>query len=170
MLIERISFAHLVDSGVRLSWREAVAITRRTAALCAQAAPGQPGGDLLADMELDARGTVSVATAHSPAIAVSELALFLMQMLPAETAPADRRAPVTVDLAIGRALGLDDAPPFDSVAEFADALARTEQNWPATPTSARPCHARHRSRPGRPNASRRHPPPAALSWRQKDKW
>jgi hypothetical protein len=133
MLIEPITFGQLVDSGIRLSWREAVAITRRTAALCAHAAPGQPGGDLLADLTLDARGTVSVATAHRPAIAVSELALFLMQMLPSETAPADRRAPATVHLAIGRGLGLDDAPPFDSAAEFADALARTEQGWHPAP-------------------------------------
>jgi len=55
--------------------------------------------------------------------ATSEIACFLQEILPPETS----RIPGSLRYAIARALLEVDAPPFDSVAEFSETLARYER-------------------------------------------
>src|SRR4029453_4028806 len=71
---------------------------------------------------LESDGSVSCA-ACDVTFATSEVARFLQEILPPETS----RMPGSLRYAIARALLEVDAPPFDSVAEFSEALGRYER-------------------------------------------
>ncbi len=129
MLSERVTIAQLLDSGIRLSWREALAITQSVAdAGCLSRSGDATCTDLLSGFALDADGTITAVARTCAGPSLSELALFLVQLLPGENAPVERRAPAAVHLAIGRALEVVEAPPFSSVEEFTRTLARLERD------------------------------------------
>ncbi len=133
MLTEGITLGQLLDSGIRLSWQESLAITQSVAEIGARNSnagsdcDGSAPSDLLSGFAVEADGTVTAVTEGCYKLTTSELALFLVQLLPGDGAPIDRRAPAAVHLAIGRALEVVEAPPFASVNEFTTALARLEQ-------------------------------------------
>jgi hypothetical protein len=123
MPFAQTSIAELLSTGITLNTDEAVAIARalitnRTAS---------PAGEsheplLLEDVCLGPEGTVVCRGCGETTHTLSEVALFLRQLLPMGTAGV----PGGLHYTIARALHEVDAPPFDSVEEFSDALARFE--------------------------------------------
>ncbi len=126
MLSRTITLASLLDARVLLSWREAVALAQGIAELSEQSA--SPGcADSLSQMALDPAGVVIAPTSGNAAISRSELALFLVQLLPPDSTDAREPTPPQLYEAISRALGLSGEQAFETVAEFSAALKQFER-------------------------------------------
>jgi hypothetical protein len=117
-----ISIAELQDAGVTLRADEAVAIAQKLIhegpALPAQPPFGPPSAAnvcLCDDGSVTCRGCEMTPT-------VSEIAIFVQSLLRADAT----HVPGGLRYAIARALLDVDAPPFESLAEFSEALARYE--------------------------------------------
>jgi hypothetical protein len=123
MPFAQTSIAELLSTGITLNTDEAVAIARALAT----DRTGSPAGEsheplLLEDVCLGPDGTVVCRGCGETAHTLSEVALFLRELLPIGTAGI----PGGLHYMIARALLEVDAPPFDSLEDFSDALARFE--------------------------------------------
>src|SRR5581483_1374240 len=124
-MLSSLPLRDLIDRGVALRPHEAVAIAQMLihqpeASVYAAHAPfGPPTPDTVLLMNTGA--VVCMCSATTPA--VSEIAIFLHELLP----PEKTRIPGGLRYAIGRALLEVEAPPFDSIEDFSRALARYEQ-------------------------------------------
>lgn len=142
-MVRRISIEEVERAGVTLTPEEAIAIAQQLIAGPPGGrrarAPGElpPHGTCSSDtgagnlrfgppsasnVYLESDGRVSCA-ACDVTFATSEVARFLQEILPSETS----RMPGSLRYAIARALLEVDAPPFDSVDEFSETLARYER-------------------------------------------
>ncbi len=126
MLSRPLPLAQLLESGVRLSWQEAVALTQAAAALGSRG-PAEDRAATLFDCALDERGHFAAAGSRGPSVSCSELALLLVRLLPPETRVGAARTPAALHAVIARALDLSDDAPFTSVEELSRALAAFEQ-------------------------------------------
>ena len=113
----------VMSSGTTLLSAEAVAIAQKLINEPTPTTPQPPFGPPTPDnVYLGEDGSVSCrACAVTPA--VSEIAIFLQTVVP----PGTERVPGGLRYAIARALLDVEAPPFDSVEAFSQALARFEQ-------------------------------------------
>jgi hypothetical protein len=123
MPFAQTSIAELLSTGITLNTDEAVAIAR---ALITNR-PGSPSGEshqplLLEDVCLGPDGAVICRGCGETAHTLSEVALFLRELVPIGTAGI----PGGLHYAIARALLEVDAPPFDSAEDFSNSLARFE--------------------------------------------
>jgi Tol biopolymer transport system component len=116
-----VTLVELQGAGVAVTAAEAIAIAQKLIHDPAVAAPQPPfGPPSLENVCLGADGSVQCrACAVTPAVA--EIAALLRALLPAGT-----RAPGGVRYVLARALHDVDAPPFDTIWEFSQALARFE--------------------------------------------
>jgi hypothetical protein len=111
-----IVLSHLLGQGVRLETHDAVALARSLMA--------HPGGiPTLENIQLGSDGSAScISTNGIPSVAsVAEL---LLTLLPAGTPDV----PAPLRYAIARGLEAVEAPPFKSLTEFSDTLARFEKS------------------------------------------
>jgi hypothetical protein len=127
MTATQISIAELLSRGITPSGDEAVAVAGALmldrSSSTGTVSPHEP--PLPENVYLGSDGSVDCADcATKPA--VSEVALFLRRLLPIGTAGI----PGGLHYAVARALQEVDAPPFDSVEDFSDALARFEHGEP----------------------------------------
>ncbi len=123
---QSVALSVLIDSGVRLSWPQAVALVQSIVAV-GSTVPSRPRRpDLLDDLALDRDGGVFATSDEGVVLSVSELALLLGRLLPGDMAAARDRAPAGLQFAGSRALGLAAAPGFQSVEEFSRLLGRFE--------------------------------------------
>jgi Tol biopolymer transport system component len=118
-----VSLADLAAAGVRLRSYEAVTLVRE---LMLQVVRGEVAGVPSAHViRLSSSGTVAVEgpvdAGGRPVIRAAQL---LESLLPAADAGNQFRVPGGLKLALARALGTLDLPPFPSLDSFADALAR----------------------------------------------
>lgn len=118
-----VSLSDLGAAGVRLRPYEAVTIVRE---LAQQVARGEIAGVPSAHVvRLSSAGTVSiegpVAAGGRPVVRAAQL---LESLLPEAEAGSDFRVPGALKLAIARALGTLDLPPFGSLEAFDEALGR----------------------------------------------
>jgi len=123
MPFAQTSIAELLSTGITLNTDEAVAIAR---ALITNR-PRSPSGEshqplLLEDVCLGPDGAVICRGCGETAHTLSEVALFLRELVPIGTAGV----PGGLHYAIARALLEVDAPPFDSAEDFSNSLARFE--------------------------------------------
>jgi WD40 repeat protein len=110
-----IALSHLLGRGVRLETHEAVALARELLAHpCGIPTPG--------NIELGSDGSVSCISTDGMC-SVASIAGLLLTLLPAGT----RDVPAPLRYAIARGLEAVEAPPFRSLREFSDALARFEK-------------------------------------------
>ncbi len=123
----RLPVSQLISSEKRPGWQESVALAQSLAAICASSADGNDGARGIEQFAIDRHGDVFPTDDACPRLTVSEIALFLGQLLPPPHADRDNRAPAGLQFAIGRALGLVEAPPFESLEDFSAALARFER-------------------------------------------
>jgi hypothetical protein len=121
-----VFLAEVRNAGVVIEADEAVAIVqqlivslRNGGADTAEAPFGPP---TLATVTLNGDGSV-ICRACETTPAVSEIAILLQMMLPAESG----RVPGGLRYAIARALLDVEVPPFDSLADFSETLARYER-------------------------------------------
>jgi len=126
-MVRRISIEEVGRAGVTLAPEEAIAIAQQLIAggsFSCDAVVGnaQLGPPSACNVYLESDGSVSCA-ACDVTFATSEVARFLQEILPPETS----RMPGSLRYAIARALLEVEAPPFDSVAEFSETLARYER-------------------------------------------
>jgi hypothetical protein len=126
-MVRRISIEEVGRAGVTLAPEEAIAIAQGLIAggnfSCdAGVNNAQLGPPSAGNVYLESDGSVSCA-ACDVTFATSEIARFLQEILPPETS----RIPGSLRYAIARALLEVEAPPFDSVAEFSETLARYER-------------------------------------------
>jgi hypothetical protein len=119
------SIAELQNTGVKFEADEAVAIAQQLIEAlrhCDNFGIEPPyGPPTPANVVLKADGSVACVGCHTTP-AVSEVAIFLDTLLPA----GSPRVPGGLRYAIARGLLDVDVPPFDSLEEFSDALARFE--------------------------------------------
>jgi hypothetical protein len=118
-----VSLADLGAAGVRLRPYEAVTIVRELAQLVVR---GQIAGVPSAHVvRLSSAGTVSiegpVAAGGRPVVRAAQL---LESLLPEGETGSEYRVPGALKLALARALGTLDLPPFGSLEAFLEALAR----------------------------------------------
>jgi hypothetical protein len=133
----RISIAELQTMGVLLQPAEAVAIAQQVVHACGRATAREGpasaseekraltppfGSPSLSSVYLESDGAVTCQSCDA-ALAVSEVAAFLQALLPPGR-PGTMRVPGALRYTIARALLEVDAPPFDSIEEFSQALAR----------------------------------------------
>jgi hypothetical protein len=121
------SVAEVQSAGVTIEAEEAVAIAQQLIAALrcgdtVDAAEPPYGPPSRANVYLDADGSV-ICRACEATPAVSEMAILLQAMLPAES----RRVPGGLRYSIARALLDVDVPPFDSLDDFSDTLRRYER-------------------------------------------
>src|ERR1700738_1548841 len=121
------SVAEVQSAGVTIEAEEAVAIAQQLIATLrsggtADAVEPPYGPPSRANVYLDADGSV-VCRACETTPAVSEMAILLEAMLPAESG----RVPGGLRYAIARALLDVDVPPFDSLDDFSETLRRYER-------------------------------------------
>jgi predicted nucleic acid-binding protein len=121
------SVAEVQSAGVTIEAEEAVAIAQQLIAALrsgdtVDAAEPPYGPPSRANVYLDADGSV-ICRACETTPAVSEMAILLQAMLPAESG----RVPGGLRYSIARALLDVDVPPFDSLDDFADTLRRYER-------------------------------------------
>jgi hypothetical protein len=124
MTAAQVSLAELIRAGITPNADAAVAIVRaliRERSSSAASLPTTDDTPLSEDIYLAPDGTVLCGNGQRPAL--SDVALFLRQLLPAGAA-----IPGGLQYAIARALLEVDAPPFGSVEEFSSALARFERS------------------------------------------
>jgi hypothetical protein len=141
-MVRRISIEEVERAGVTLTPEEAIAVAQqliagpgaRSAGVSgdltrheigsSDAGAGNPqfGPPSASNVYLESDGCVSCA-ACDVTFATSEIACFLQEILPPETS----RIPGSLRYALARALLEVDAPPFDSVVEFSETLARYER-------------------------------------------
>lgn len=125
-MVRRISIEEVERAGVTLAPEEAIAITQQLIAggsvLPAGVGDAQLGPPAACNVYLESDGSVS-CSACDVTFATSEVARFLQEILPPETS----RMPGSLRYAVARALLEVDAPPFDSIAEFSETLARYER-------------------------------------------
>jgi hypothetical protein len=123
----RISLAELADAGVRIRYDEAIAIAQQLVHGSGGHHPpfderppfGPPSpGTVFVDVD----GNVTCPSCEAT-VAVSELGMFLHAVLAFDNG----RVPGAVRYTVARSLLEVDAPPFDSLEEFSDALARYER-------------------------------------------
>jgi helix-turn-helix protein/WD40 repeat protein len=119
----RVSLAELAASGVRLRAADAVAIVSE---ICRQrdggALRGIPSAHIV---RLSEQGTVVVeGPVNTDRPAVAAAAALLDELLENFDAPAEYRAPGALRLAVARALGTLDLPPYGSLDEFCEAIRR----------------------------------------------
>jgi Helix-turn-helix domain/WD40-like Beta Propeller Repeat len=119
----RVSLAELAASGVRLRAADAVAIVSE---ICRQrdggALRGIPSAHIV---RLTAQGAVVVeGPVNTDRPPVAAAAALLDELLENFDAPAEYRAPGALRLAVARALGTLDLPPYGSLDEFCDAIRR----------------------------------------------
>ena len=119
------SVAEVQETGVTIQAEEAVAIAQQlieTLQRCADDPVGRPyGPPTAATVHLVDAGSV-VCRGCETTPAVSEIAILLQQMLPQTT-----RVPGGLRYSIARALLDVDVPPFDSLDDFSETLARYER-------------------------------------------
>jgi len=117
-----ISLADLSAASLRLHPSDAAAVTRDiTLRVQLGELPGIPSAHVLRfshDGRIDIEGPMAAGRS------VERAARLLEAMLPGFDAPAEQRVPGALRLVIARALGTLDLPPYRSLDEFADALAR----------------------------------------------
>lgn len=120
-----ITLAELRRSDVGLQPHEAVAVVQQL-----MQTPADDDRDLEPPFGLPSLDTVAIeadgsvcCSSSAMTLSVQEGAILLQQLIEL----ADRRVPGGLRYAIGRALHDVEAPPFDSVAEFSQALHRFEQ-------------------------------------------
>jgi hypothetical protein len=123
----RISLTELADAGVRIRYDEAIAIAQRLVhGEGVSQTPGvaRPpfGPPSPANVFVGADGVVS-CPACDATVAVSELGAFLQAVFAFDSG----RVPGAVRYTVARALLEVEAPPFDSLEEFSEALARYER-------------------------------------------
>src|ERR1700730_2411594 len=128
MTATQISIAELLSRGITPSGDEAVAVARALlldrSSSTGAVSPDEP--PLPENVYLASDGSIDCPDcATTPG--VSEVALFLRRLLPIGTAGI----PGGLHYTVARALQEVDAPPFDSVEDFSDALARFERGDPA---------------------------------------
>jgi hypothetical protein len=118
------SLADLSSAGIRLSAGEAVTIVRELALqVLGGALPGVPSAHVIRltpSGQLHVEGPISADDEH----AVSCAAALLDTLLPGFEAPADLRTPGALRLVAARALGTLDLPPYRTLQDFVDDLAR----------------------------------------------
>src|SRR6185295_11519105 len=121
-----LALSDIKHSGGTIRAEEAVAIVQQliqnTTLSCDERAEppfGPPSPD---GVFVNERGLVTCHSCEST-LGVSEVAIFLQQLLPAGTP----RVPGALRYMIARALHDVDAPPFDSIDEFSAGLARFER-------------------------------------------
>jgi len=118
------SIAQLRKIGIVLRSDEAVAIAQQLIhrlPLAGDSRAEPPFGPSSDNVYVDAEGFVT-CRAYEATPAVPDMALFLQMLLPAGTP----RVPGALRYMIARALHDVDAPPFDSIEDFSDGLARFE--------------------------------------------
>jgi hypothetical protein len=119
------SIAELQRAGVMLEAGEAVAITQQLIQALQQSGDGlEPpyGPPTAANVVLNADGSVSCAACGTTP-AISEIAIFLDSLIPA----GSPRVPGGLRYIIARGLLEVDVAPFDSLADFSEALNRHER-------------------------------------------
>jgi hypothetical protein len=132
-----VSLHQLQSSGIRLRPHEAVAVIQQLIHRTDWSRPAggvPPGPPASENIEICASGDV-LCHGCSVTPSVAELAIVLQSLL-AVTAPV----PGGLQYAIGRALHDVEAPPFDSLADFSQTLARHERG--AREAVVRGLHAR----------------------------
>jgi len=127
----KISVAEVLAADIRLKPEEAIAIAQQLIQPDSGGAESQPhpsranppfGPPTLENVFLESSGRVSCTTSEATP-AVSEVARFIEQLLPSDGI----RIPGSLRYTLARAQLEVDAPPFDSLEEFAEALARYER-------------------------------------------
>jgi hypothetical protein len=117
------TIADLIDAGVAIEPHEAVALVLELIQNPTCDPPEPPfGPPSLANVYLEADGSVACRACEATP-AVSEIAILLQRLL----GDTPQRAPGGLRYAIARALLEVDAPPFDSVNDFAVVLGRFER-------------------------------------------
>ncbi len=126
-MLRRISIAELAHAGVNIRYDEAIAVTQRLIQGCRRSSPGAavepPYGPPSPDnVYIGADGAVTCVGSDAT-FAISEVGTFLEAVLAFDTG----RVPGAVRYTVARALLDVEAPPFDSLDDFAEALARYER-------------------------------------------
>ncbi len=136
----QVSLADLASSGLPIHHDKAVAIVRE---MIRRAGDGQlPGVPSAHIVRLHRSGEISVeGPIAADDRAVVRAATLLQGLLPGFDAPADLRVPGALRLVLARALGTVDLPPYGSLQEFGDALARFAS--PQLPDAVRALVSRH---------------------------
>jgi hypothetical protein len=160
---QSVAVSELRLAGVHPRWFEALALVRAMAGRSSSAALEPAPG--LASVRLEDSGAVTIGT---PPPSLAELAEYLAEALPApgdETVPP---VPPGLRYTVVRALGRVAAPPFESLGQFSQALARFE---PADPPSVLrnlfERWLRARGQVSEPPAAVQTQPPASPAW---DDW
>ena len=128
-MFRRISIAELTEAGVAIRYDETIAIAQQLIDACRELAPA--GDDLRppygppspSNVLLGEDGSVACA-GYDATLAVSEVGMFLQALLGYDSG----RVPGAVRYTVARALLEVDAPPFDSLEDFSEALGRYERN------------------------------------------
>jgi hypothetical protein len=126
-MLRRITIAELQQTNVAVRYDESIAIAQRLIEVSLGregAAEVRPpyGPPTLSNVFLDQAGTVTCAGCDAR-LAVSEIGVLLQQLLALDTG----RVPGAVRYTVARAMLEVDAPPFDSLEDFSEALARYER-------------------------------------------
>jgi len=118
----RISLADLSAAGIRLHPSEAAAIT---CDVVRRVENGQlPGVPAAAVMRLAGDGTIAADGPVDPGQSIERAGRLLDAMLPGFDAPPEVRTPGALRIVVARALRTLDLPPYRSVDEFVQAVAR----------------------------------------------
>jgi hypothetical protein len=130
-LAKRISIAELQNRGILFQPGEAVAVaqlvihSRRAAGNALRELTAPSGAPTTFNVYLEADGSVTCPPGDA-AFTVWEVAVFLQALLP-HGRPGAPRVSGSLRYTIARALLEVDAPPFESIDEFSQALARHER-------------------------------------------